>query len=519
MGERKPEYNAETPSGEKAGFDISPYLQCMRDHYRRILIYLGAGLLVFLTAYSIYNNYFTWTVVNSAVEVRFLFSGAENGKYPDDDPFSAQELLATSVLHHVYEKNGLKAFVTFHDFQNSLSVAQARNESAAIEADFNSKLNDPKLSSVERDRIVREFREQMASLRNADYRLICNFDPSVIPNAKMQKVLLDIPVEWARQVEQQRGILRYKVDILSPSLVTENSAANEPMVLVDILRDQVAKVLGNIEQISKLPGAFSIRDDKGQDRLQDVKERLGELEAYQLDPLVMQISLQKLAHNNSAVGSYLESRLESVGIQRAEAQANLKNLQDSLTGYLQERRAAPALTTTQDSTTVVPQMTGDVFEKIVALGGRAQDLDYRRRLTDRIIEAGGKLVSIEAKMKTYEKMLAAFRNGAAPAAPSPETFKAFEERLRLMQATVAKCVGQVNSIYDQINNKNLNPEHKLFVISMPPQSYARTFGMQYFRIGASLFWLLVIALGGIWLWAKVREKSGTAHPGEPSPQS
>ena len=206
------------------------------------------------------------------------------------------ELVSTTILQEVYDTNALERYLHFSDFKNSFTVLQQNLERDAIEGEYKSRLADMKMTPVERDRLIREFRERLAASRSTEYNLtfIQKYSLSSIPSETLKKILSQVIATWARNADLKKGALSYRVAVFSPKMVSANLSDNYtiPIVALDILRNQVRKVINNISEIQDLPGSSFIRDTKEEDLLLDIRNRLEEIDRFQINPLIGQVRTQ-----------------------------------------------------------------------------------------------------------------------------------------------------------------------------------------------------------------------------------
>ncbi len=494
----------------KGEFDFRRYYQAILDHKRLFTRFLTAAGVLFILA-AMLVLFFAPKERASQAQVRFLFTGADEGKYPNGDLFSSMELISTPILKEVYEANELEGAIPFQQFKNRFTVTQENPERDALEADYMARMADTKIPAVERDRLLREFRAKQAALRSSEYRLVYIEHSAfrTVSPLKLRKILSDIIATWARNADQRKGAMFYRVPILSPNMVnTEISqVGGDPVVALDILRNQIIKIIINIDQLDSLPGAAFIRDEKEQDHLADIRNRLQELVRYQINPMIGQVRAQGISSDPAKTINYLESQLFQLSLQKRAAQDKVKLLEDSLRNYLQERggfvpaadagKAAPSLT-------MIPMVSSDFFQQIMALGQEGSDLEYRKEITERIIVASNDLVDIERDTRYYEEFLVLFKSRMSASRIAPQVVKNFENQYRSVAVIVIDAVQKVNQIYERISKNNLNPDTLLYRLISPPSSTVRSaLSLKMIVLLSMLFWFLVFGLGSVLLFWKV----------------
>jgi hypothetical protein len=509
-------FNNKSRSVDNA-IDLTPYLHILKASRSKAARFIGGAIILFVVALLLFFFLSPKERITQA-QVRFLFQGAEDGKYPNGDLFSPMELVSTTILQEVYDSNALERYLPFFAFKNGFTVLQQNLERDAIEGDYKSRLADMKMTSVDRDRLIREFRERLAALRSTDYNLtfIQKYRLSSIPRETLKKIVSQVISTWARNADLKKGALSYRVAVFSPKMVSANLSDNYtvPVIALDILRNQVRKIINNIDEIKNLPGASFIRDAKEEDLLLDIRNRLEEMDRFQINPLIGQVRTQGFTHDPQATIDYLENQLFQLNIQKRNAQDKVKYLESSMTSYLQQRNsAAQGAPSPAGTNTVIPQIGADFFDKIMELGETASDLEFRKNITERIIASGAELLIIEKDTRYYEDFLSLFKKIISGLRISPEKMKTFENDYRKVAARLIYSIEEINQIYKRIAKHNLNPDSLLYtMVSLPSASTRYSISLALIILLAFFYWFCVAAFASTWLWVQVKREESKLPP-------
>ena len=133
--------------------DLTPYFRMLKASRSKAVRFIFGAVILFVVVLFLFFFLSPKERVTQA-QVRFLFQGAEEGKYPNGDRFSAMELVSATILQEVYDVNALERYLPFSDFKNGFTVLQQNLASDAMEADYKSRLADMKMLSVDRDRLT-----------------------------------------------------------------------------------------------------------------------------------------------------------------------------------------------------------------------------------------------------------------------------------------------------------------------------------------------------------------------------
>ena len=510
--------NERTPmannNGEDDGsVDLRPYFQMLRTHRKTALRFLFAAVALFLVLCFFFLLLSPKERVAES-RIRFLFEGAEEGKYPNGDLFSPLEPISTVVLQEVYGTNDLKRFLPFEQFKKGFTVLQRNLEREKLDADYKARLGDPKMTSVERDRLIREYRERVAALRSAEYSLIYSqqYALSTIPSETLRKVMVDVVSVWARNADLKKGALSYRISVFSPKMVTAQLAVKgcDPVIALDILRNHVQKVVRNIDQIMNLPGAAFVQDEKEGEKLIDIRNRLMEMERFQINPLIGRVRSQGITRDPAGTMSYLENQLFQLNLQRRAAQERVQLLEASLKSYLQERGSvSPEGSAASGSVSaVIPQVNADFFDKVMEIGQKTSDLEYRKSITERIIKAGDELVTLEKEARYYEEFLRLFQRRGFSRAGEAQIVSC-EAKYREIASQLVRSIQEINTIYEVIAKQNLNPDSLLYTVAAPPFSTTRyAVSMGQVLALCFLYWFFVVLMGMFWVWVKTKQGDG-----------
>src|SRR5260370_12529608 len=179
-------------------------------------------------------------------------------------------------------------------------------------AEYQARLADPKLSTVDGERIAKEWESKRESISKSDYsiNMLRTAKTSRIPETLVRKTLVDIVSSWAAISIKERRILAYPMVVLSPDMFDTHSVNDSDyIVAIELLRSKVGRVQRNIDDLSIVPGAELVRTTKDQMSLQDITVRLEEMMRFQLEPLVNRVCQSGLMTNPAATTRFLESQL------------------------------------------------------------------------------------------------------------------------------------------------------------------------------------------------------------------
>src|SRR5262249_38045827 len=96
-------------------------------------------------------------------QFQFTFPSAESGRYPNNTPFSINEILDPATLSVVYDQLELGTYdINRNEFYDSFSIRPFVLAESEISERFRQQLADRRLSFPERERLEQQFKNQLA---------------------------------------------------------------------------------------------------------------------------------------------------------------------------------------------------------------------------------------------------------------------------------------------------------------------------------------------------------------------
>jgi hypothetical protein len=407
---------------------------------------------------------------------RLEFEGADRGTYPNGTKFSSAEIISTPVLVKTFKDNNLSRFTTFQTFARSVFVLESSGEQDTLAREYQSRLSDPRLTAVDRERIQREYELKLASLSKAHYALNYLYpdgsDP--IPATVVRKFLHDVLREWADFVSHEQHVLEYRVPVLSPDMVVSTRIEDSnPIISTEVLRAKIIRVIANIDVLRALPAADLVRSTTNNLLLNDIQIRLDDIVRFRLEPLIHGIAAGQLDDRSSTV-RFLETQLaydeRQLERQKQFADAALKAMAMYSGQPREMKEDATALGTGQrrqdrsESETVMPQINDTFFDRLLQIASSSADREYRQRVADRYRDAAEAIAPLEQAVE-YDRSVLALVRGTGPGGGM--TREAVQQQIVATRQEVRQLVIQIHQIY-KVLSANLNPSTELITVTGPP---------------------------------------------------
>ncbi|HYC60610.1 MAG TPA: hypothetical protein VEK79_13680 [Thermoanaerobaculia bacterium] len=479
---------------------LSHLFRVLRAYLPVILISLAAVvvgyLLVAVTVYVLVPSQRVTTL-----SFRLEFEGAERGEYPNGTKFSSAEILSTPVLLKVYKNNDLSRFTTFTKFANSMFVLESNAAQEALARDYQARLSDPRLTSVDRERIQREYELKLESLSKDQYALhyLHKGRRDVIPNVLIRKVLHDTLKEWTQFAANEKHVLLVRVPVLSPDMVqTSRIEDGNPVMAAEILRAKILRIMSNIHQLRLLPAAELIRSKTEALSLNDIQIRLDDIVRFRLEPLVHSISASGFDDRINTI-RFLETQLaydeRLLNAQKQIAEASQKTMMMYSNGRIDEPgrtidgRTPAAQREDNNATrpeTVMPQLSETFIDRLIQITSRSADHDFRQKFAQEYRREAVAVVPLEQAVSYDRAVLDLVRRGGAG---GNITREAVESQINATREEVRRLVVEIREIYESLS-ANLNPSTALMTVTGSTSRVERTISIK--RLG--LYGLLTMLL-------------------------
>lgn len=416
-----------------------------------------------------------------SIGVRFTFAGVDKDRYPNDTPFSPQDLLARPILEEVYAVNELSSYLPFDGFASSLLISESNLPLASLQAEYDLKLNDLKLSVGERRTLEEEFKSRAAALHSSSYELsFTQRKGTALPAPVLEKILLDIPRAWADFSVEKRHVLAYDVPIVAvlPEGALGSSNVDQFLLAAELLRTAAKGLSNSVAKIQRLPGASLIRDSQG-GTIDDLE---GEIAAYSRAAVypayldILQIAYRTAPQETE---SRLSSRLE--GDRRAVelARSRVARAEQSFSRYAQPRlaqteaagegdevaRGGASGTTALAPPRVIAQVSDGFLQQLIQSIEQGRDIAYRQELNDEVRKRETEAGEAEDRFRLSQGILEQVRAAAkSPQWTSPDDTA---ERVRQVLEALRGFSKRISESYNAISVRNLNPPSALYAINVP----------------------------------------------------
>jgi hypothetical protein len=452
--------------------------------YRSVIGLIVLSVLVGYTILALTAYLLAPAVRLTTLNFRLEFNGAEKGQYPNGAKFSSSDIISTPLLLKTYRENDLQRFTKLSDFVASIFVVESNEARDALAREYQARLADTRLTSIDRERIQREYELKAGSLSKNQFSInYARRRRDSVPEMVARKVLHDILKNWASFAANDQHVLEYRISVLSPDVVAPNtSETTNPIIDAVILRRNVARLFENVQSIRRLPNGELVRGADGFS-LADILVRLEDINRYRLDPLINRVAAAGL-DNRAETLRFLSSQLaydERVLQSQKESAAAY---QQTLNMYMSAKapREAPsnpvpstaAAPRRDDSATetetLMPQISDSFIDRLIQLTNRSADTDFRQNLAEDYQKAMIGIVPTQQAVAYDQAVLETVRSTAG--GPTADSRQVGAE-LAATRTDVRQLARKVQELHKVIS-RNLNPATELLVAGTPTSRVDRS---------------------------------------------
>ena len=409
---------------------------------------------------------------------RLEFQGATEGHYPNGLRFSSAEIISNPILLKVFRDNDLSRFTTYEKFSKALFVLANNPEYDRLAAEYQARLADPKLSSVDRERVQADWNARVQALAKNELSINLAIPERDLPESIARKVLTDVLSTWAEFAVKEKHALLYDMDMLSPSIVSAAPVqAENPIIAGQVLRTTVYRVLGNIEDLKQIPGADVIRTRVERLSLEEIRLRLEAIDRFRLEPLVPVVRVS--AFDRAMAASFARTQLAFDERRLKALQDEAESIRRAVALYVSNQSALPETsrsnagtgekrTQPQSAETIVPQISDTFLDRLMTLTAQSRERDeYRRTAVEDYRKAEAAILPAQDAVTYDRQVIDEISRGASSAGTLD--FAAANKQLADAREEISRMIGAMNEIYEAVS-RNLNPATEMYSMIGPSLS-------------------------------------------------
>lgn len=427
-----------------------------------------------------------WT---AALGFRPVFTGADEGRYPNGLPFGATDITDMSVIAQVYAKNNLQPYCNIDEFRSGFVVQESSAALQLLSLEYQALLAETRLTVVDRQRLQDEFTSRRRALPR-EYRLVFirPLQCASLPQEVVLKALAEVLERWAVESQERRGVLKVRSAVLSPAVFDLPDADNiSLLVRADLVRGGIVRVIANIKEVEALSGSELTRIGENRVTLAEVHLRLEDLMRARLEPLIGMAGRGLGRDSVQWVAQALETASAQLRAAETRTEAYRRALREYSIGPTSPTAGSATENRAQQSSDVqalTPQIDRTFIAGIVALSEK--NTQFRQEITRRVIDTSIEAAAQAEVVEHYRSLLASMKDTSGAFLSSDQV----RERLATISAEAKEATRQFNQIYDEYSRVAFRASTALYRVEQPTVVTA----VKSFSVRGYLILLLAVAL-------------------------
>lgn len=422
------------------------------------------------------------------------FPGAREGRYPNRAPFSPQDLVATSVVEPIWRAHGLESRIELPVLLRNLQIRTGGTDVELVLSEFQQKLSSSKLTAAERTALESELASRLRSMTSGALVLSLDVPDGGLTNDEAMTLIGALPVEWAR-ASDAAGARAYDFPlpngqelIASAKRVGGHSSAGEVVMHVERMKEFMDALASSIAEMSKLPGSDTVRDERGASVV-DLGHEVTSIRRNMVIPFYIDTLEQAKVRDPKGFAVIRDTRRKLLESELKDATERAKVIRSAFEDYASETRvvrtSSAAGVDDSQQPGVLANVDGSFIDRVIEQAVKSRDIEYRRALTDRRLQAELDVVEQTTRLE-FERWLeqAVDEQSTAGRQTSPS------DRLQELTDALAGYALRAREIMQVLAARNLNSASSMFRVDIDP--YVRSER----RVSASS-----VVLGAFGTWA------------------
>jgi len=342
----------------------------------------------------------------ASLQVHFNFQGVESGVYPNGEKFSPQELTSAVVLTEVY--NGLdNPDFSYSDLVGAISLSSTFNGAGQLESVVTKLISQEKaLTNNEYSAAVAAYTNEIVSQSKANIVLTIDLNLFNGNLKKSSDLLSNIPQVWAANAIYDRGVLVTHAPAVST--LDNRIKSSELLVQVNVLSDTHALLSDSVTDLSDSLSNKSISDAASGMSIADLHYKLNLENKYRISILKELVVKNGVGIQNEAwYKGFRDARLGKLERERSSLERMVSVYEQALIEFNQQQYNPAEDANSRDgnnsgTTVYAPQYGEDVINRLLILGSKMSDPEFRKSLLQEKIAISTKLQQIITEINFYD---------------------------------------------------------------------------------------------------------------------
>ncbi len=383
-------------------------------------------------------------------QITLNFKGADKGEYPSGTPFRLQDIIAPAVLQAVYTDLGLdEEGITNSEFQSKVSVEPFTPYYKEIIEKYDSLLDETGDNYEQIQAIQEKKRAELAQALNSNVLLTFDVEDIDLPAEVVTSIMTAIPQQWARQAITDKGVLKADIELISSRTLDQTLFENvDYVVLADLFADKIQGLRDNIKKVKALEGSATVKDPESGWSLSDLERNLYDLETYTVDELMSPIRSLGLSRNPKLAAFYYDEKRLVLKEELAKLEDQSALIKSAFDSYSQEKQTSTQVSGGGQASVLgapmVPQMSGELLDKLLQVAGEDSVEKYRQVLNDQWLKTNMEVAELKSDIRRIERLIAAVKGQQS----DELTNELRDEYTQRAEESLPSIIAQLRNYYD-----------------------------------------------------------------------
>jgi hypothetical protein len=439
----------------------------------------------------------------ASYQFTLTFKGAAQGQYPNKSPFSPQDILASSVLEPIWKAQGLADRITIGDLARSVTISRSSRDLSLLESDFTQKLGNTKLTAAERQALESEYMAKLDALAQTAFTVTCSA-ADLGPGAA-ERFVQAIPAEWAR-LSEASGVTAYEFPLprakdlrASAEALSRSSTDVAASILhAELLRDFVESVVSTIDTMMTVQGSELATAATGE-TLIDLRQRVLALQRNLIMPAYIDTlaAAQEKSQGEFVAITSVRRRMHEAALAESEQRSEvLHEALSQLNSDQRDTRTDGVVPNREGG--VLANVDGSFIDRVIDQAVMSRDVEYRRALIERAVEADLEVVESKSKVDFETWLLKAIDERRNATAVSQSSAASTTERLVSLSNQIADLADRTREILGAVSTRNLNPASVLYKGDIAPVvTTERPMSTRTVAMAGVGVWFALLGLGAL----------------------
>ena len=441
----------------------------------------------------------------ASYQVTLAFKGAAQGQYPNKAPFSPQDLIGTDVLEPIWRAQGLQERIELSELARAVTISRSSRDLSMLQSEYGQKLANTKLTAAERQELEAEFKAKLEALAQTGFTITCA--AAELSPSETERLVVAIPAEWAR-LSEAGGVTAYEFPLpqakdlrtSAEALAKSDTEVSASILHAELLRDFVESVSSTIGTMMTVQGS-ELATASGGETLIDLRQKVLALQRNLIMPAYIDTMAAAQEKSSADFVSITGVRRRMLEAALAESEQRSEVLHDALSQLSSEPRdlrvdGGGGVPSREGG--VLANVDGSFIDRVIEQAVKSRDVEYRRELSERTVEADLEVVEQKARVEFETWLLKAIDERRSAATAAQPAAASTTERLVSLSNQIADLADRTREILGAVSKRNLNPASVLYKGDIAPVvSTERPVSTRNLAVAGVGLWFALLGLSAL----------------------